>query len=167
MGRNWSVVKLAVRVINTPELSIAVQLGGNLTTHLNWAGCQRVVQRVQLYILIMLSFLLFQNCNLSKLFNQHWVITSRMFCRLQYRLFWNLWFLFYILYFCLLRQSIVLLCAQISVRCLDHPRCKTKNHRRSVDAHFQDVAGHVPHWFLPLKAANTLFMDGCNQSPLR
>ena len=44
---------------------------------------------------------------------------------------------------------------------------KTKNRWRSVDAHFQDGAGSLILSFLTWKAANTSFMNGCNQSPLR
>jgi len=115
----------------------------------------------------MLLFLQFHKCILSKSLNQHPVITLCMFCSLQYRLFWNLCFSFYPLYFCLLRQSIVLLCAQISVWCLDYPGWKTKNHWCSVEAQFQDGAGSVPLFLLPPNAANTSFMDVCNKSLLK
>jgi len=50
---------------------------------------------------------------------------------------------------------------------LDYPRCKTNNWWRSIDTHFQDGAGTESRLFLPLKAANTSFMDVCNQSPVR
>jgi len=41
---------------------------------------------------------------------------------------------------------------------LDHPRWKTKNRWRSVDAHFEDGAGSVFHSLLPIKDANALIM---------
>jgi len=44
---------------------------------------------------------------------------------------------------------------------------KTKNHWRSVDAHFQDGAGSLILLFLIWKAANTSFMNGYHQSALR
>ena len=47
-GPNWTVVKLVVLVVNTPELSTRVRFDCKLRTHLNWAGCQRVAQWVQL-----------------------------------------------------------------------------------------------------------------------
>ena len=53
------------------------------------------------------------------------------------------------------------------LRHLDYPRSNTKNHWQSIDAHFQDGAGSVSVWLLTWQAANTSFMNGCNQSPLR
>jgi len=44
---------------------------------------------------------------------------------------------------------------------------KTKNRWCSVDAHFQDWAGSLILLFLICKAANTSYMNGCNQSALR
>ena len=41
-GQNRTVAKLAVWVVNTPELSIRVRFDANLPTRLDWAGCQRV-----------------------------------------------------------------------------------------------------------------------------
>ena len=52
-------------------------------------------------------------------------------------------------------------------RHLDQPRCKTKNHWRSIDTHFQDGAGSVFLWFFAQKAANASFMLIFDQSPLR
>jgi len=43
-----TVAKLAVRVVNKPELPTRVRFRGKLPTRLNWAGCQRVAQRVHL-----------------------------------------------------------------------------------------------------------------------
>jgi len=43
----------------------------------------------------------------------------------------------------------------------------TRNCWGTVDGHIQDGAWSVPLLFLTLKAANILFMDVCNQSPLR
>jgi len=48
--------QMAVWVTNTPERSIRVRFDGPLTTRLNWASCQRVVQWVHLQIHIMLLF---------------------------------------------------------------------------------------------------------------
>jgi len=44
---------------------------------------------------------------------------------------------------------------------------KTKNRWCSIDTPFQDVTGSVLLVVWTWKAANTLFMNGCNQSPLR
>jgi len=44
---------------------------------------------------------------------------------------------------------------------------KTNDPWRSVDTHFQDGAQSVPQLLLTLKAANTLIMNVCNQSPRR
>jgi len=43
----------------------------------------------------------------------------------------------------------------------------TRTYWRSVDAHFQNVAGSVVCTLLPIKAANTLFMNVRNESPIR
>ena len=44
---------------------------------------------------------------------------------------------------------------------------KTTNRWRSVDAHFQDGAGSLILLFVIWKAANTSYMNGCNQSAPR
>jgi len=64
------------------------------------------------------------------------------------------------------RQPIVLVCAGISMRCLDYQICKTRNCWRSVDAHFQNLARSMSLLLLPIKAANISLMDVCNQSEL-
>jgi len=105
---------------------------------------------VHVRIHIMLSFLLLDNSILPKSLFQHPVITFCRFCSLWYWLFWNPRFSLYILHFYLSSRSIVLLWARISVRFLDYPTCKTKNHRHLVDAHFHDVARRMSLKFLPL-----------------
>jgi len=45
-GPTRTVAKLAVWVVNRPELSTRVRFDGKLPTRLNWEGCQRVAQRV-------------------------------------------------------------------------------------------------------------------------
>jgi hypothetical protein len=47
-GRNRTVAKLAVWVVNIPERAIWVQFEGSLPTCLNWTGYQRVFQWVHL-----------------------------------------------------------------------------------------------------------------------
>jgi len=69
--------------------------------------------------------------------------------------------------FCLRRRPIPHLWMFATNCQLDYARCKTKHCWRSVDAHFQDGAQSQSLLFWPLKAANTSFMDVCNQSPLR
>jgi hypothetical protein len=44
---------------------------------------------------------------------------------------------------------------------------KIKNHWRSVDAHFQNVAVTVSIFLLPIKAAHTLIMDNSEQIGLQ
>jgi hypothetical protein len=51
----------AVRVINKPELSIRVRFNGQLPTRPDLACCQQVVQRIRLYIHIILLHLEFNN----------------------------------------------------------------------------------------------------------
>ena len=46
-------------------------------------------------------------------------------------------------------------------------RSNAKNCWYSIDAHFQNGTGSVSVLFLPRKAANTSFMNGWNQSPVR
>ena len=53
------------------------------------------------------------------------------------------------------------------MRHLDQPRWKTNNHQCSLDPHFQDGVGSLSLLFLPLKVANTSFIDICNQLPVR
>jgi len=50
---------------------------------------------------------------------------------------------------------------------LGYTRCKTKNHWCSVNTHVQDGVGSMWLLWLPLKVATILFMDLCNQSPVR
>jgi len=78
-----------------------------------------------------------------------------MICGLQYWWVGNLWFSFDILYFCLLRWSIVLHSAWVSARYLDSPLCNTKPCWRSVDAHFHDGVMKISCTVLPEKVANT------------
>jgi len=52
------------------------------------------------------------------------------------------------------------------IRQLDYPRCKTKNHWRSIDAHFQIGAGSVSLFDLCINAADTSFMNVYIQLPL-
>jgi len=47
-GPNRTVAKLAVLVVNKPELPTRVRFHGKLPTRLHWAGCQRVAKRVHL-----------------------------------------------------------------------------------------------------------------------
>ena len=47
-GSTRTFPKLAVRVVNKPETSTWVWFNGQLPTRPNWAGCQRVAQRVHL-----------------------------------------------------------------------------------------------------------------------
>jgi len=47
-GSNQTSTKLVVHVVNKREPSIQVWFNRNLPTHQNWAGTQRVVQRVHL-----------------------------------------------------------------------------------------------------------------------
>ena len=51
-------------------------------------------------------------------------------------------------------------------RC-DFPRCMTKNHWLSVDAHFHDGAGRVLLSVLPIKAGRKTFMTNYDLSEVR
>jgi len=46
LGLTPTAAKLVVRVVNTLQLSTRIGFNGKLLTLLNWAGCQRVAQRV-------------------------------------------------------------------------------------------------------------------------
>jgi len=115
----------------------------------------------------MLLFLLHDNSILSRAFIQHPVITFCMFCSVQYRLFWNPGFSFYILYFYILWRSIVLLWAQISVRCLEYPICRTEDCWSSVDDPFHDWVMKISCTVLPEMVAITSYMNYCHKATLR
>jgi len=135
--------------------------------HLNVPGCQQVAQRVHLSIQRRLLCLQFDNCALSKSRIQQALIYFRVFCGSQYWLFWKPCFSFDIIYFCLSRWSVVLLCVWISVWCIHYQMCKNKNCWSSIDAHFQNVTGSMSPSFLPIKTAAIALMDVYNQSKLR
>jgi len=80
-------------------------------------------------------------------------------CSLRYPKFWNLDSSFYILYFSLERWSAVLLWAHVFAQCLDNPIGKTKNCRRSLDAHFHDGVMYMSCAVSDEKAARTLYMN--------
>jgi len=122
--------------------------------------------RAHQLIHILLLFLQFDNSILSKLHNQQPIIHFSMFCSLRDWFIWNQSFSFDILYFCLLRWAISPLCARRSAQCLDYQVCKNNYHWYSVEAHFQEAAGSLSLWVLPLKAGNISLMDVCNQSEL-
>jgi len=90
------------------------------------------------------------------------MISYCMFCSLRYWLIWNSCFSWYLLYFWLSRQSIVLLWAHLSVHNLDYPLCKTKQSRRSVDVQFDDGLMYVSRSFSTEKAATTSYMNYCH-----
>ena len=160
------VAKLVFLVINAPELSIPVWFNGNLPTYLNWVGCQRVAQRIHLKIHIMLLILQFGNSILSKSGNQQPISCFCRFCSLRYRLLWNLYLSFYLLYFSLERRSVVLLWAYVSAQCLDYPLCKTKNCWPSIDAHFHNGVTHMSCSVSDGKAARTSYMSYCHNATL-
>ena len=62
-------LQVHVRVVNTPKHSMRVQFDGQIPNCRHWAGYQRVVQRLRLYIHIMLLLLLFDTCIWSKSLN--------------------------------------------------------------------------------------------------
>jgi len=162
LGQKQTIAKLAVEVVNTPELSTWVWFAANLPTCLDRVGCQQVAKQVHLGIHIRLLLLPFDNSILSKLHIQQPIIHFCKICSLRYCLFCNLWISFDILSFCLWRRSMVLLCDRLSARCLDYQIWKTTNCWCSVDAHFQNAAGSMSLLPLPLKAANIWLMDVCN-----
>ena len=90
-----------------------------------------------------------------------------MFWSLRYRLFWYLCFSIYSLHFCLSRQSMVLLCARISVRCLDCVIWKTKICWCSIDAHFLVRVTKISCTVMPEKAAMISYMNYCHNTTLR
>jgi len=108
-------------------------------------------------------FLPFNNSVLSILLNEYPVSFLWMFCSLRYWLFWNPYFSFYILYFCLDGQSMVLLWAQVSTRCLDYPICQTWICWLPVDAHFYNGVILISNTVLPQTAATTLYMRYCHK----
>jgi len=59
---------------------------------------------------------------------------------------------------CLWRQPKISLWLSTTYRRCDFPRCMTKNHWPSVDAHFDDGAGRVLLSILPIKASKNTFM---------
>jgi hypothetical protein len=65
-GPNRTVAKCEVWVVNQSEPSIRVWLDGKLPILLNWAGCQRVAQRVHVLIHVQILFLKFVNNIVSK-----------------------------------------------------------------------------------------------------
>jgi len=107
----------------------------------------------------MFWLLLFDSSMRLKSLIQHPVIPCWMYGRLWYQLFWNQCFSFCVLYFGLLRQSVVLLWSQISMRCLHNPIYKTKQCWRSVDSHFEDVVTKLSCTVLVEKDAITWYMD--------
>ena len=127
LGPNWTVAKLAVRVINKPELPTRVLFLGKLPTRLNWARCPRVAQRVHLEIHIRLLYLQCVNSILSKSRFQQTLISFGLLSSLQYQLIWYLCFTFDIWYFWQARQSIIQFCARKSARCLHYKICKSWN----------------------------------------
>jgi len=52
--------------MNTPEMSLQIQFNAIPPAHLNWAGCQWVIQLLHLSIHITLMFLQFDICILPK-----------------------------------------------------------------------------------------------------
>jgi hypothetical protein len=120
-GPNRTFAKLAVWVVNKPELHIRVWFHGELRIHLNWAGCQRG----HLQIHIKLLYLQRVSSILSKSSFQQPIMSFCLLSSLQYRLIWYLCFTFDIWYICLARRSIIQLCTRKSVRCLDYEICKS------------------------------------------
>ena len=112
---NWCVANLSLRDINRQKQWIQVQSEGNVPTSLNWAGCQRIVQRVHLKIYMMLLFLLRDNCILLKLHIEHWIITFCLYSSLHHQLFWNPCFSIYIGYFAYQRGDWV--CYELKYPC--------------------------------------------------
>ena len=167
LGWNKTVAKLAVRVVNEPELSTRVQYESNFPTIETYAGSLQVAQRVHPKIHTRLLTLQFDDSGSSKSCIEQPMIGFSMFGSLWYQLYWNPWFSLDILHIRLWRQRIVLFCAWISTRCLDYEICQTKHCWHSVYADFQDAAGSVWLLFLPLNADNSCSMDVCNQSELR
>jgi len=64
-------------------------------------------------------------------------------------------------------QSILSVGITTTKSLINYLTCKTKNDRRSVDAHVLNRAGSVSLSVLPVKAASLSFMNVCNQSPSR
>jgi len=144
MGRNRTGARLSVRVVNKPELLIRVQFDRHLPARLNWAGSQRVVQRVNLEIHITCLLLQFDDSTQSKSIIWHQVTTFCMFCILRDRQYFNSCFSFNVMYFWPGRRSIGQLQAQISIRWLHYPICITSNWWTSDDAELTDILRTAP-----------------------
>jgi len=65
--------------------------------------------------------------------------------------------------FCLQRRPKIPLWLTTTYRQCDYPGHRTKNHWRSVDAHFQDGAGRVFQSVLPINASRNSFMTEWNE----
>jgi len=103
----------------------------------------------------MLLLLLFNDRIWSKSLIQHRIITFWMLCRLQHRFFWNECSSFCVLYFGLLRWTMILLWAKISVRCLDYPIFTTKHFWPTFDPHVQEGATKISCTVFAVIAATT------------
>jgi len=85
----------------------------------------------------------------------------------QYQLFWNRCFSLYSLHFRLSRQSVNLLCAQISARCLGYTLPKIWNCWRSIDAHFNDRVMMISCTVMTENAAIIWSLNYCHNVTLR
>ena len=141
-------------LVMNPPSSSQVPFDGKLPTVLQWAGGQRVAQQIHPSIHKRLLFVEFVNSILSKLRFQQPMICLCMHCSLQYWLIWNQCITFDILYFCVSGWSKIPLWTRRSARCLDYRLSHNQFYWRSVDAHFQHVAGSISLLFLPVKAVN-------------
>jgi hypothetical protein len=70
-------------------------------------------------------------------------------------------------YCCLESQSLVVLCAQQAVQCLDNVTCTTKNSWLSVDTHFHDWVMHISCTVSYEQAASTSYMNISHKATLR
>jgi len=114
----------------------------------------------------MLLLLQFDNSIWSKSLIQHPAIMLWMLCTLQYWLLWNQCFSFWDLYLGLLRQSIVLVWAQISVQCHTYQIYKTRNSWCSVDANCQDWVTKIWCTVMAQTAATTGYINWCHNATL-
>jgi len=114
----------------------------------------------------MLLPLLFDNTIKPKSLVQHLVFKNSMLYRLRYRVFWNQGISSCDLIFRLLRQSMVLWWAIISLRSCEYPIYNAINCWRLDGANFQDGVKMILRTVLAEKATSRLYMNNCNKETI-
>jgi len=111
LGPNRILAKLDVWIMNESEPSTRVCFDSKLAPSLNLVGCQRVAQRVQLFIPVRHLHLHWVKNILSKSCVHQPILCCCLLCSLQHRLIWYLCFTSERWYFSLSRCSVIQLCA--------------------------------------------------------